>query len=625
MSRAAHLIRTFVGRVDANCVSIKNRKSKILSQELVMRSQTATDWARRLAEPFVVAVLYLLTGVVGLSLALPHGAVSPVWPPAGIAFAAVLLRGNRVWPGIWCGSFLINLWVVTHANHPLSLVTIIMASGVAAGSTLQALLGLRLIRWSVGPGSPLDRAQDVFRFVGISALSCTIAASVGVTSLCLGSVSPWTEFVYEWWTWWLGDSVGVMVVAPLLLTWETRSHTPWKLTRVVESLVVLVLLVSLGQVVFGEWLRAGIGRYSLTFTLIPFIVWAAFRFGQRGVATVCLVLSGIAIAGTIHGFGPFARETLNESLLLLQTFMAITTVTGLVLAAVLTERERIEQALQQANRELADRVQERTAALAKINAFLRVEITERQHAKEQLQAKNRDLETLLYVVSHDLKEPLRAIKNFSGLVHERYAAQLDGKGEDFLRRIVGGSERLERLLDDLLALSRAQRLERPTAEIDAAAVIDETLTRLEAKINETGAKIHVATNLPRLRADKTWATQAVYNLVNNALKFTRDGAVPEVEIGPYDPSNNSDPSDNDSTGVGLVVRDRGPGVEPEHAERIFQLFQRAVGREVEGTGAGLAIVRQIAERHGGRAWVQPRAGGGSEFFVTFGTCNSGAP
>jgi signal transduction histidine kinase len=104
----------------------------------------------------------------------------------------------------------------------------------------------------------------------------------------------------------------------------------------------------------------------------------------------------------------------------------------------------------------------------------------------------------------------------------------------------------------------------------------------------------------------------VYNLVANALKFTRPNEPPEIEIAPYH-ANGTAPAE-----VGLVVRDRGSGVAPEHAERIFQLFQRAVGREVEGTGAGLAIVRQVAERHGGRAWVQPREGGGAEFILTFG-------
>ena len=131
----------------------------------------------------------------------------------------------------------------------------------------------------------------------------------------------------------------------------------------------------------------------------------------------------------------------------------------------------------------------------------------------------------------------------------------------------------------------------------------------------TNAQVHVAPEFGGLRVDKTWATQAVYNLIANALKFTRDGGVPDVEVSPYRPN------ESNAETIGISVRDRGPGVAPEHAERIFQLFQRAVGREIEGTGAGLAIVRQIAERHGGNAWVQPRDGGGSEFIITFGKNN----
>ncbi len=239
--------------------------------------------------------------------------------------------------------------------------------------------------------------------------------------------------------------------------------------------------------------------------------------------------------------------------------------------------------------------------------------TKIKRAEEEASAVNRDLETLLHVTSHDLREPLRAIENFSRMVNDQYADQLDERGQDFLRRVILGSERMSHLIDDITALSRAQRIEPPTEEVEGEAIVREALARLESKIKETEAQVQVAKDLPRLRADKTWATEAVYNLVANALKFTREGVAPEIEIAPYQPA------EDEPGGVGIVVRDRGPGVAPEHADRIFELFQRAVGREVEGTGAGLAIVRQIARRHGGRAWVRPREGGGSEFIITFQT------
>jgi PAS domain S-box-containing protein len=260
------------------------------------------------------------------------------------------------------------------------------------------------------------------------------------------------------------------------------------------------------------------------------------------------------------------------------------------IARDITERKRAEEALRRAHNELEMRVQERTA---------------------ELQHRNRDLETLLYVTSHDLREPLRAIENFSRLVHDRYAGSLDDKGKDFLRRVVRGAQRMDRLMTDLLALSRIQRMELPVEDVEGTSLVEEALRQLEAKIKETDARVRVTNNLPRLRVNRTWAIQGISNLIANALKFRRDGEVPDIEIAPYHPKS------EESGEVGLIVRDRGPGVASEHAERIFQLFQRAVGREIEGTGAGLAIVRQVAERHGGRAWVQPREGGGSEFILTF--------
>lgn len=239
------------------------------------------------------------------------------------------------------------------------------------------------------------------------------------------------------------------------------------------------------------------------------------------------------------------------------------------------------------------------------------DITERKKAETILIKKNKDLETLLYVTSHDLKEPLRAIEGFSELVLQRYADRLDARGADYLRRVVRATQRLDRLLSDILELSRAQRMLPAMEEVEAELLVKEALNRLDTRIRETGAAIRIISPLPRLRVNRTWATQGLYNLLANALKFTRDGLAPDIEIASYE---GPEPG---PAFPGVVVKDRGPGVSTRHADRIFQLFQRAVGREVEGTGAGLAIVRQVAERHGGQAWVRPRVGGGSEFVITF--------
>ncbi|CAE6791518.1 sensor histidine kinase [Nitrospira defluvii] len=262
------------------------------------------------------------------------------------------------------------------------------------------------------------------------------------------------------------------------------------------------------------------------------------------------------------------------------------------IARDVTDREQAAQALRRSHEELEHRVQERTA---------------------ELQQRNRDLETLLYVSSHDLREPLRSISNFSQLVRERYGDRLDAKGIDYIDRVIRAAQRMDQLMEDLLTLSRAQRLEMPYEEVRGDDLVRAALTQLDETIRRTGAHVRVAAEFPSFRVNKTWVTQALYNLIANALKFHQPGAVPEIDLAPYWLMEDATPK------VGLVVRDRGTGIHPDHAQRIFQLFQRAVGREVSGTGAGLAIVQQVAQRHGGRAWVQPREGGGSEFVLLFGS------
>jgi len=237
-----------------------------------------------------------------------------------------------------------------------------------------------------------------------------------------------------------------------------------------------------------------------------------------------------------------------------------------------------------------------------------VDITERKRAEDETRQHNRDLETLLQVISHDLREPLRAIGGFSQLLHERYPERLDDKGRDFLRRIVRGVDRMSKLLDDLLMLAQARRMRPPMATVDLRLIICDVLRQLDSQVRATGAQVKMAQDFPYLRVNRTWASRGIYNLVSNALKFTRDGEAPEVEIVPY----------RTASEVGIAVRDRGPGIETAELRRIFHLFRRATGREVPGTGAGLAIVQQIAERHGGRVWAQPRDGGGAEFVLTFG-------
>ena len=279
-----------------------------------------------------LAAVYFVAGKLGLRLAFVHVSATTVWPPTGIALAAFLLLGVRVWPAIFVGAFLVNL---TTAG---SLATSI---GIAAGNTLEGVVAAYLVnRFANGPRA-LQHSGDIVRFALLAAVvSTTVAATFGVTSLSLGGFARWQDYGDIWLTWWLGDAAGDLVVAPVLLLWATGPRWPPRRAQLFEAGLLIACLVFVGELVFGGLFPAEYKHYPLEFVCIPFLLWAAFRFGARGAATALVLLCGIAIRGTLEGFGPFVWGTHNESLLLLQAFMGVTAVTTLILGAVVAERSR---------------------------------------------------------------------------------------------------------------------------------------------------------------------------------------------------------------------------------------------------------------------------------------------
>jgi PAS domain S-box-containing protein len=232
------------------------------------------------------------------------------------------------------------------------------------------------------------------------------------------------------------------------------------------------------------------------------------------------------------------------------------------------------------------------------------DITERKLIEEELRRSNHDLEQFAYVASHDLSEPLRVIAGFTDLLSRRYRGQLDEDADKFIDFIVSGVERMQSLIDDLLAYSRAGRGQLELRDVDAGAVVRDVLWSLEPQIEAQNVDVQVG-ELPMVRAERTALRQIFQNLVANAIKFS-DSERPLVRIG----------ARRTGSGWCFDIQDNGPGIEPRHAERVFELFQRLHGREVAGSGMGLAIVKRLTERHGGRVWVTPAEPCGSVFHVS---------
>jgi diguanylate cyclase (GGDEF)-like protein/PAS domain S-box-containing protein len=278
----------------------------------------------------LIAATYFAAARFGLTMALTAEQVTLVWPPTGLALAILLLFGLEMWPGILVGAFLAN--VTSHEP-------VVVALAIAAGNTLEAVTAASLLRRYVQLGESLDTVRHALGLVLCGAvISTTISATIGMTSLCVGGVQPWSAFRPLWWTWWLGDAAGDLLIAPVLLTVRAWTPLPWN-RRAAEAGVLALGLALTSAGIVSSHVTAGTGnQYGLEYTVFPFLIWAAIRFGVSGAALANLETSAIAVWGTVHGAAPYAAAGVADELMLLQVFLSVAATTGLLLGAAISER-----------------------------------------------------------------------------------------------------------------------------------------------------------------------------------------------------------------------------------------------------------------------------------------------
>src|SRR6184192_1249748 len=505
----------------------------------------------------ILAVIYFIAGKLGLMLASLHASASPVWPPAGIALAALLLLGYRAWPAIFVGAFLVN--VTTAGNFATSFA-------IATGNTLEALAGAWLVNRFAGSRNVFERPQGVFKFALAAGISTIISPAFGVTSLGAAGFADWANYGAIWLTWWLGDATGDLVFTPLVLLWSAASKRRWNKREAAEVGALLLLLVLLSGIVFGGWLEISARSYPVAFICGPVVIWTAFRFTQRETATGIFILSAIAVWGTLHGFGPFLRETENQSLLALQWWIAVLTITAMALSAGMAERRRIEEELQQ--------------------------------QKAVVETANRTKDHFLAMLSHELRTPLTpVISTLESLETERAQTEDTKSALAMIRRNI---ELETQLIDDLLDVTRIARdkMQLRFVPIDAHLAISNVVEICRAEVQSKRLHVHLnlRANTHHVAADTAKFQQIIWNLLKNAVKFTPDAG--EIAI------SSSNPSPDVLT---ITMRDTGIGMEPEVMQRIFDPFEqgnRSFEHRVGGLGLGLAISKSLAQAHGGTLSVE---------------------
>jgi signal transduction histidine kinase/ActR/RegA family two-component response regulator len=520
-----------------------------------------------------VALLYFIVGKLCLTLAFVNASASPVWPPAGLALAALLVLGYRVWPAIFIGALFVN--ITTAGTWATSLC-------IAGGNTLEALCGAWLInRYAKGAGV-FERVADVFKFSTAAIFSTLISPTIGITSLALSGFADWRNFDAIWLTWWLGDATGDLVVAPVLVLWCLRPRWRPNLRRDAEVGSLFVLLLILGEIVFGGWLPITARNYPISFICGPVIIWTAFRFSQRETATSTFILTGLAIWGTLHGFGPFVMEEPNQSLLIVQGYTAVLAITALALSAGMAERRRAEAAIEQ--------------------------------QKTAVEAANRTKDNFLAMLSHELRTPLTPVLAALDALESTPAESEERKSA--LAMIRRNVELESQLIDDLLDLTRIakDKLQLQFVQLDVHDAISNVVEICRPEANARKLRVHVnlRAGAHHISADSAKFQQIIWNLLKNAIKFTKEDG--EIAISTTNPSPQV---------LMISVTDTGIGIEPEIMRRIFDPFEqgdRSFQTRFGGLGLGLAISKSLTEAHGGSLIARSEGRDrGSTFVLTIST------
>lgn len=287
--------------------------------------------------------------------------------------------------------------------------------------------------------------------------------------------------------------------------------------------------------------------------------------------------------------------------------------------SVFVELYRKTRQLERMNQELESRVAERTEALRQQNEQL-------QRLNVELTRSNRELDAFTYIASHDLKEPLRGIHNYSHFLIEDYGDRLDEQGRDQLLTLQRLTRRMEELIESLLHYSRLGRQEIERSKVGLQPVLEEVSELLLPRLRESGVELRVPRPLPNVAADPTLVSELLTNLIANAIKYNnKDQKWVEVGYQPIEPapgadSNNDNavPSHDGQRPIVFHVRDNGIGIAQKHHDAVFRIFKRLHGRDDfgGGTGAGLTIARKIVERHGGRIWLDSLPGEGTTVYFT---------
>jgi signal transduction histidine kinase len=545
----------------------------------------------------LVAILYYLSARLGYFLAFEDTTALPAWPPSGIAFALIILLGRTAWPGITIGAMVANLMAYWNNQDVPQHTLIAISSIIALGETLEILAGNYLVSVWIKDSYPFKSAKDTFRFLFVTLCMSGIGASIGTFALYFNGVILWVDTMKNGFTWWVGNVVGILLFTPFILAVAQKRKFEFKPNQLIEVGLFLITISGFYFLIRFGYFNATLIE-SLPYLLIPFLLWLAFRFSTLAAITGTLLSSLVSIYFTIHNNGPFIQTNASDTMLLLQIFIGVISISTIVLSATVTERAAAQHELKLFNVNLEQMVQERTKALNE-------EINTRREAEDkliktnsELSKRNTELDNFVYSVSHDLRAPIASVLGLINLAKKDKDLAMKNT---YLEKINNSALQQDNFIREILDQSRNSRLEIKREEILFQPLLDETFNQLKFA-TATGGEVERVINVHqtgKFYSDRWRLKVILNNIISNSIRY-RNGRDPVIKV---------DVAIMDRKAI-VEIEDNGRGIPKEHLDKVCQMFYRATD-DGAGSGLGLYIVKEAIDKLHGSISIESEEGKGT--------------
>lgn len=544
-----------------------------------------------------VAVAFYVSACLGYFLSFSDKSALPTWPPAGVAFALVLLMGRQAWPGVTIGSLIASLMSFWNdVSLPVHSV-IAISSFTAIAHTLEALIGFWLVKHLIKDDYPFKTSRGAFQFLFVALTMCLAGAVISSFILYSSGVVSSGDLLKTCVSWLVGNVVGVLLFTPFILSLVRNNSFRFSAEKALEVSLFVIGTVAIIFLLQVEYFSATLER-ALPFLILPFFLWLAFRFQLIVAMGGVLVVSLLAIYFTVANNGPFVLSEPYYSMLLLQIFIGVMSVSTLVLSSTVKERSVAQQTLLEFNENLEAKVMERTSALHDEILIRKDAEVKLQHTNHELSKRNTELDNFVYSVSHDLRAPIASVLGLINLAKKDSDLAMK---DTYLEMINRSAMQQDHFIKDILDQSRNARLDVKREEILFEPIIDETFSHLSfatpsGKAVEKFISVHQ--NKP-FYCDRWRLKVILNNIISNAIRY-RNGRDPVIKVN----------VDVTESGAQVRIEDNGKGIAKEHIKHVCRMFYRATD-DGAGSGLGLYIVKEAVDKLNGSIVIDSEEGKGT--------------